>query len=45
MSLWAQGHSAVQLPREPLLTAEVQHFSGEHSDAFQLLGMAGHQEH
>lgn len=36
----------MQLPREPLLTAEMQHLLGEHcdGDAFQLLGMAGHQE-
>lgn len=34
----------MQLPREPLLTAETQHLLGEHRDAFQLMGTAGHQE-
>lgn len=34
----------MQLPREPLLTADMQHLLGDHHDAFQLLGMAGHQE-
>lgn len=27
-----------------MLTAEMQHLLGEHCDAFQLLGMAGHQD-
>lgn len=45
ISLCTQGHAAVQLPREPLHTTEMHHLLGEHSDAFQLLGMAGHQEH
>lgn len=43
-SLCTQGHAAVQLPREPLHTAETHHLLGEHSDAFQILGTAGHQE-
>lgn len=34
----------MQLPREPLLTAEMQHLLGEHRGAFECLGMAGHQE-
>lgn len=34
----------MQLPREPLLTAETQHLLGDHRDAFQLMGTAGHQE-
>lgn len=44
ISLCTQGHTAVQLSREPLQTAETHHLLREHSDACQLLGMAEHQE-
>lgn len=36
--------SAVQCPRKPLHSAEMHHLLGKQSNAFQLLGMAGHQE-